>query len=194
MYQNQYLDTETRLYYNRFRYYDSNIGNYISQDPIGLAGNNPTLYGYVKNANKQFDLFGLSILDDPDWLSKVSAPNKNRHDPTKVTTKSLPKEKNTMIDSTVDVDADVEAIRNGKATRNGDQFSVNNRTYGVHADTGKLYPVSGDGFTTLDRGGYKALGVYNVFGNTDKANDILDKMKINPDQRQKALGVWEKNH
>ena len=30
----QYEDTETGLYYNRFRYYDPNTGNYISQDPI----------------------------------------------------------------------------------------------------------------------------------------------------------------
>ncbi|MFC2328837.1 RHS repeat-associated core domain-containing protein [Prevotella nigrescens] len=26
------------LYYNRFRYYDPSTGNYIGQDPIGLAG------------------------------------------------------------------------------------------------------------------------------------------------------------
>ena len=32
---------------------------YISQDPIGLAGGNPTLYGYVKGANKFTDIFGL---------------------------------------------------------------------------------------------------------------------------------------
>jgi RHS repeat-associated protein len=50
-YQGQYQDEETGLYYNRFRYYDPNSGNYLSQDPIGLAGNNPTLYGYVKNTN-----------------------------------------------------------------------------------------------------------------------------------------------
>lgn len=32
-------DSELRgLYYNRFRYYDPSTGNYISQDPIGLAG------------------------------------------------------------------------------------------------------------------------------------------------------------
>ena len=43
----QYEDDETHLYYNRFRYYDLRIGNYISQDPIRLVGNNPTLYGYV---------------------------------------------------------------------------------------------------------------------------------------------------
>ena len=41
-YQGQYKDTETELYYNRFRYYDANIGNYISQDPINLEGGNPT--------------------------------------------------------------------------------------------------------------------------------------------------------
>ena len=47
----QYEDDETGLYYNRFRYYDPNTGAYISQDPIKLAGNNPTLYGYVEDSN-----------------------------------------------------------------------------------------------------------------------------------------------
>ena len=56
----QYEDDETRLYYNRFRYYDPRIGNYISQDPIRLAGNNPTLYGYVGDCNWHIDIFGLS--------------------------------------------------------------------------------------------------------------------------------------
>ena len=55
----QYEDDETGLYYNRFRYYDPRIGNYISQDPIRLAGNNPTLYGYVGDLNKWADVFGL---------------------------------------------------------------------------------------------------------------------------------------
>ena len=55
----QYEDEETGLYYNRFRYYDPRIGNYISQDPIRLAGNNPTLYGYVGDLNKRTDIFGL---------------------------------------------------------------------------------------------------------------------------------------
>jgi RHS repeat-associated protein len=43
----QYDDEEAELYYNRFRYYDADGGCYVSQDPIGLAGGNPTLYGYV---------------------------------------------------------------------------------------------------------------------------------------------------
>ena len=56
----QYEDDETRLYYNRFRYYDPNTGTYISQDPIGLVGNNPTLYGYVSDTNNRIDLLGLN--------------------------------------------------------------------------------------------------------------------------------------
>ena len=56
----QYEDGEVALYYNRFRYYDADQGNYISQDPIGLAGNNPTLYGYVGDSNTSLDYFGLA--------------------------------------------------------------------------------------------------------------------------------------
>ena len=44
---------------NKFRYYDPKTGNYISQDPIGLAGGNPTLYGYVFDPNTQIDPLGL---------------------------------------------------------------------------------------------------------------------------------------
>ena len=59
LFQGQYNDYETELAYNRFRYYSPAMGCYISQDPIGLAGNNPTLYGYVKNTNGWIDVWGL---------------------------------------------------------------------------------------------------------------------------------------
>ena len=36
LYQGQYLDTETGLAYNRFRYYSPEIDAYISQEPIRL--------------------------------------------------------------------------------------------------------------------------------------------------------------
>ena len=58
-YQGQYEDAETGLYYNRFRYYDAEVGSYISKDPIGLAGGNPTMYGYVKDVNSWLDELGL---------------------------------------------------------------------------------------------------------------------------------------
>ncbi|SJL33465.1 MULTISPECIES: RHS repeat domain-containing protein [Bacteroidales] len=58
-YQGQYEDEETGLYYNRFRYYSPDSGIYISQDPIRLAGNNPTLYAYVHDTNVWIDSWGL---------------------------------------------------------------------------------------------------------------------------------------
>ena len=41
-------------------YYDPNAGSYISQDPIGLMGENPTLYAYVSDINSLTDLLGLT--------------------------------------------------------------------------------------------------------------------------------------
>jgi RHS repeat-associated protein len=72
-YQGQYEDAETGLHYNRFRYYDPESGIYISQDPIGLAGNNPTLYGYVKDTNIWVDIFGLrcNVAKKAKWQSAV---------------------------------------------------------------------------------------------------------------------------
>jgi RHS repeat-associated protein len=61
-YQGQYEDAETGLYYNRFRYYDSSTGNYLNQDPIGLVGNNPTLYSYVPDTNGWVDIWGLELV------------------------------------------------------------------------------------------------------------------------------------
>jgi RHS repeat-associated protein len=58
-YQGQYEDTETGLYYNRFRYYDPETGQYISQDPIRLKGG-IALHNYVSNPNTSIDVFGLS--------------------------------------------------------------------------------------------------------------------------------------
>ncbi|MBM6845409.1 hypothetical protein H6B08_15815 [Phocaeicola plebeius] len=36
------------------------MGMYISSDPIGLEGDNPTLYGYVEDSNILTDILGLS--------------------------------------------------------------------------------------------------------------------------------------
>ncbi|MEP6850587.1 MAG: RHS repeat-associated core domain-containing protein, partial [Acidobacteriota bacterium] len=42
-------DNFTGLQYNRARWYDPNIGRFISEDPIGLGGGDINLYGYVGN-------------------------------------------------------------------------------------------------------------------------------------------------
>jgi RHS repeat-associated protein len=55
----QYEDAETGLYYNRFRYYDPELGRYLSEDPIGLLGGE-ALYGYVHEPLGWWDPFGLT--------------------------------------------------------------------------------------------------------------------------------------
>ncbi|BAV06478.1 RHS repeat-associated core domain-containing protein [Filimonas lacunae] len=58
-FQGQYEDKETGLYYNRFRYYASEEGMYISQDPIRLNGG-MALYGYVHDTTGWLDVLGLA--------------------------------------------------------------------------------------------------------------------------------------
>ena len=43
------FDSFTRLYYYRARFYDAELGRFISEDPIGFRGKDVNLYGYVWN-------------------------------------------------------------------------------------------------------------------------------------------------
>ncbi|WP_029413739.1 phosphocholine-specific phospholipase C [Paracidovorax oryzae] len=47
-FQGQQFDAETGLHYNRFRHYDPLLGQYVTQDPIGLMGGSHS-YAYVGN-------------------------------------------------------------------------------------------------------------------------------------------------
>ena len=69
LFQGQYYDYETGLAYNRFRYYDPELGRYISQDPIRLAGGDSAIYAYVRDPNHWVDILGLS----PYEIQKLQA-------------------------------------------------------------------------------------------------------------------------
>ncbi|WP_420787720.1 RHS repeat domain-containing protein [Shewanella chilikensis] len=58
-YQGQIYDRETGLYYNRHRYYDPEICQYLSPDPIGLAGGTRP-QAYVHNPLEWVDPLGLA--------------------------------------------------------------------------------------------------------------------------------------
>jgi RHS repeat-associated protein len=47
------FDAETGLYYYRARYYDANIGRFMSEDPIGFASGDANLFRYVGNSPLQ---------------------------------------------------------------------------------------------------------------------------------------------
>lgn len=56
-FQGQYLDRDTGLHYNTFRFYDPDIGRFISPDPIGLEGG-INLHGYADNPTGWADPLG----------------------------------------------------------------------------------------------------------------------------------------
>ncbi|KPY72898.1 RHS repeat-associated core domain-containing protein, partial [Pseudomonas savastanoi] len=59
-FQGQYFDVETGLHYNTFRYYDPEIGRFITQDPIGLSGGD-NLYLYAPNPYGWVDPLGWCV-------------------------------------------------------------------------------------------------------------------------------------
>ncbi len=67
-------DQMTKLYYMRARYYDPEVGRFLSEDPIGIAGG-LNLYAYANNdpVNRR-DPFGLC--DDLQDLKKEGQGNK----------------------------------------------------------------------------------------------------------------------
>ena len=58
-FQGQYFDDETGLHYNRYRYYDSYSGRFISKDPIGLTGG-LNVHTYAQNPTQWIDPLGLT--------------------------------------------------------------------------------------------------------------------------------------
>ncbi|KMT53021.1 RHS repeat-associated core domain-containing protein [Pseudomonas fildesensis] len=58
-FQGQYFDSESGLHYNRHRYYNPDIGRYLTPDPVKLAGG-INAYLYVPNPTGWIDPLGLS--------------------------------------------------------------------------------------------------------------------------------------
>lgn len=69
----QYADAESGLHYNRFRYYDAETGQYLSPDPVGLAGGERP-YGYVPNPLTWVDPLGLSGCPGANAANQASSP------------------------------------------------------------------------------------------------------------------------
>lgn len=70
-FQGQYLDEETGLHYNRFRYYDPVSGTFVSSDPIGLAGG-WHLHLYAPSPTQWIDPLGLKYVSSGRSSTVVS--------------------------------------------------------------------------------------------------------------------------
>lgn len=78
-YPGQLYDAESGLYYNRHRYYDPEAVQYISPDPIGLAGGiRPQ--GYVHNPLEWVDPLGLVGCPEPKKNKKTTYNGASRRD------------------------------------------------------------------------------------------------------------------
>jgi len=76
--QGQYLDHETELSYNRHRYYDSECGQFVSCDPVGLvAGESP--YEFAANVTAWIDPLGLSCASDAKKLARSLGKPPSKH-------------------------------------------------------------------------------------------------------------------
>ncbi|WP_347882224.1 RHS repeat-associated core domain-containing protein [Kosakonia sp. HypNH10] len=73
-FQGQYLDRETGLHYNTFRYYDPAGGCYTQMDPIGLLGG-LNVYTYVSNPLSSIDFLGLA----PCSVNILKSARKNNY-------------------------------------------------------------------------------------------------------------------
>ncbi|WP_338569506.1 RHS repeat-associated core domain-containing protein [Pseudomonas canadensis] len=85
-FQGQYFDPESGLHYNRHRYYDPDIGRYLTPDPVKLAGG-INAYQYVPNPTGWVDPLGLSSCPGGDGCkqgatSQRSSPSVNVGEPT----------------------------------------------------------------------------------------------------------------
>jgi RHS repeat-associated protein len=74
-FQGQYFDAETGLHYNRHRYYNPDLGRYLTQDPVKLAGG-LNGYRYELNPTARVDPLGLnSSCPPPDKKRGGLAPD-----------------------------------------------------------------------------------------------------------------------
>jgi RHS repeat-associated protein len=73
-FQGQYFDAESGLHYNRHRYYDPEVGRYLTPDPIKLAGG-LNQYQYTPNPTGWVDPLGLSGNCPPPNKPGCKAPD-----------------------------------------------------------------------------------------------------------------------
>ncbi|WP_294739061.1 RHS repeat-associated core domain-containing protein, partial [uncultured Pseudomonas sp.] len=80
-FQGQYFDPESGLHYNRHRYYNPDVGRYLTPDPVKLAGG-LNGYQYVPSPTGWVDPLGLNSCpggDECKPTAEIEEPNKTAH-------------------------------------------------------------------------------------------------------------------
>ncbi|MBL8299990.1 MAG: RHS domain-containing protein [Rhodanobacteraceae bacterium] len=171
-FQGQYFDAETGLHYNCFRYYDPDIGRFVSQDPIGLFGGINT-YQYAPNPAGWTDPLGLSTSSDAEILAKNltdcgSARPSSRHKAHHIV----------MSNSN---DPKMKALRE-KMGKNGLDIDINDARNGVW-----LPETSGDRLPGSTKTAHKGEGVHGQ----DYKNKVYQKLMGAKNQDEFYKGLAE---
>ncbi|WP_234369566.1 RHS repeat-associated core domain-containing protein, partial [Paracidovorax avenae] len=146
--QGQYLDRETGLHYNTFRYYDPDVGRFISPDPIGLAGG-LNLQRYAPNPISWIDPSGYSSFD-PFAVGEITPfPSDIHFGQNRIAPNfsSIASQANDSIAGrpVLDVAADIKSGR-----IHPDEFVI---SYTIDPNSGKAVTLNNRGLAALAEGG-----------------------------------------
>ncbi|ELT4433025.1 RHS repeat protein [Escherichia coli] len=122
-YQGQYLDRETGLHYNLYRYYDPDVGRFMVTDPIGLRGG-LNLYSYAPNPLKYADPLGLT----PCAVSNQKANRLLDSSETKVTVRSRSDAEQLFMDRYLGHNYKNMTGESGPSTKNLMEYLTENKT------------------------------------------------------------------
>lgn len=118
-------------------------------------------------------------------------PPADRHFIARIRKSILADEWTTFIVPGLDVDADIADIVAGRARREGNQFHLHGRIYQMKP-TGRLFPVSGDGFIgPVPRPVVICLRAYARYnGINDLADYEIRRQRIAEDHVRQAQAIW----
>ena len=190
-FQGQYLDRDTGLHYNTFRYYDPDIGRFISPDPIGLEGG-INLGSYSPNPTSWIDPWGWCVQQNRAagkvWEGQVTAAAKGKYGTGHVTT--------TVQGKSTQVPVVSEQVRiqplgpNGKPT--GGYVVADNVIYGTNGQPIKILDAKASAkapFTRNQRAGYPNITNHGgVIMNGPNAGQIIQPGTPVIDIRPGGLG------
>ncbi|QMT36458.1 DUF6531 domain-containing protein [Neisseria wadsworthii] len=169
--QNQYYDVETGLHYNLYRYYEPDIGRFVSSDPIGLFGGD-NLYTFAPNITAWIDPWGLNRFSRSIW----QAPSRGTGQQYVVFQQGINWD---QVDNKGRTN--LERASKGIAPLGPDGRSINLH-HSKQDGRGPLFELSGTSHSKFDRS--NALHPYKVDGTGKHPHHPVDRKSFGRDRRQ----------